>query len=185
VAAIRSVEATGKAGLLNCVERVESIADAMLARAAVRVAVVLVSDATIQNYREDLINPVINSSDPNDLSRRFPEQLVQNAMAALERRMGPSLAPLFVVQLNTQTDRWNEAYYDGVKAVAQNTMGEALFCTTWAAIGDSIDSVFTRLRSHYSARMTIPIHGDSVIIEIQSSSGTRLSYRSHFTVPTR
>jgi hypothetical protein len=93
---VRSIEVTGKSGLLNCLERVESIADAMLARSAVRVGVVFVSDATVQNYREDLINPIINASDPNDLSRRFPEQLVRNAMAALARRMEPSLAPLFI-----------------------------------------------------------------------------------------
>jgi hypothetical protein len=185
LAAIQSVEVTGKAGLLNCIERVESVADAILARSAVRVGVVFVTDATIQNYREDLINPVINSSDPNDLSRRFPEQLVQNAMAALERRMGPSLAPMFVVQLNSQPDRWNVAYYDGLKAVVQNSMGDAQFCVTRAAIRDSLESVFARLRSHYSASVAIPVHGDAVVLEIQSTSGTRLTYRSHFTVPAR
>jgi hypothetical protein len=187
VAAIQSVEVTGKAGLLNCIERVESVADAMLARSAVRVGVIFITDATIQNYREDLINPVINSSDPNDLSRRFPEQLVQNAMAALQRRMESSFAPLFIVQLSTQDDRWNEAYYDGLKTVVQNTLGEALFCATRAAIRDSVERSFARLRSHYSARIAVPIFGDSVVIDIQSATtdGPRLVYRSRFTLPAR
>jgi hypothetical protein len=184
VAAIQSIEVTGKSGLLHCIEGVESVADAMLAKSAVRVGVVLVSDAVVQNYREDLINPVLNSSDANDLSRRFPEQLVQNAMAALERRMEPSLAPLYVVQLNTQTDRWNEAYYDGLKLLTQNTMAEAFFCASRAAVADSITSVFERLRGHYSARVAVPASSDSVEIEIESAKedGPRLIYRSRFTM---
>jgi hypothetical protein len=187
IAAIHSVEATGRAGLLNCIERVEAVADAMLARSAVRVGVIFVTDAVVQNYREDLINPVINSSDANDLSRRFPEQLVQNAMTALERRMEPSFTPLFIVQLNTQADRWNEAYYDGLRTVAQNTMGQALFCATRAAIGESLERCFERLRSHYSARIAVPVSGDSVQVELESAGadGPRLLYRSRFTLRTK
>lgn len=167
--------------MLNCIERVEAIADAMLAKSAVRVGVLFISDATIQNYRQDLINPAINLSDSNDLSRRFPEQLVQNAMSGLEQRMARALAPLFVVQLSYQTDRWNEAYYDGLRTVAENTMGEALFCATRGAIADSVDHCFLRLRQHYSAAIHIPKQGKTVDIEIHSN-GLRLLYRSRFVL---
>ena len=184
---IQSVEVIGKAGLLNCMERVESIADAMLARSAIRVGVIFVTDASVQNYREDLINPVINSSDSNDISRRFPEQLVQDAMTALSRRMAPSLAPLYIVQLNYQTDRWNEAYYDGLRMVAENTMGEAQFCATRAAIPDSVERCFMRLRAHYSARFAVPPQEESVNVDLNtsSSSKSRLHYRSRFTMRTK
>jgi hypothetical protein len=180
--AVQSVAAIGKPGLLNCVERVESIADAILARSAVRVGVLFISDADVQNYRQDLTNPVINSSDPNDISRRFPEQLVQDAMAALSRRMASSLAPLDIVQLNYLTDRWNEAYYDGLRAIAGNTLGEVQSCATRAAISGSIEQSIARLIEHYSLRVTVPVHGDSVAVELYCNPAdlVRLLYRTRF-----
>jgi len=183
IQAVQSVGVIGKPGLLNCIERVESIGDAILTRSAVRVGVLFISDADVQNYRQDLINPVINSSDPNDISRRFPEHLVQDAMAALSRRMAPALAPLDVVQINYLTDRWNEAYYDGLRAAAENTMGEAQFCATRAAIPAAIEHSFARLIQQYSVRITVPAHEESVAIELKSSApgAEHLMYRSRFT----
>jgi hypothetical protein len=184
VQAVQSVAAIGKPGLLNCIERVESIGDAILARSAVRVGVLFISDADVQNYRQDLINPVINSSDPNDISRRFPEHLVQDAMATLSKRMAPALAPLEIVQLTYLTDRWNEAYYDGLRAVTENTMGEAQYCVVRAAIPAAIEHSLARLIEQYSVRITAPSHGDSMAIELKTSApgAEHPMYRSRFTL---
>ena len=40
-------------------------------KSPVRVSVLYITDRNIYNYREDYTNPVINGSDPHDLSRVF------------------------------------------------------------------------------------------------------------------
>src|SRR5262245_44138684 len=95
-AAIRALPVSGKAGLLDTVETAAGIADAVLAKALVRVAVLYVTDSDVRNYREDFSNPVINSSDSHDLSRRFPEGLVQERITRLEQRLASMQTPLFI-----------------------------------------------------------------------------------------
>ena len=43
-------------------------------KSPVRVSVLYITDGSIYSYREDYTNPVINESDPHDLSRRFPRR---------------------------------------------------------------------------------------------------------------
>ena len=64
---------SGKTGLLATIDTAGRIADPMLEKSAVRVAILYITDGDVRNYREDFTNPVINSSDSHDLSRRFPE----------------------------------------------------------------------------------------------------------------
>jgi len=182
---IQSVTATGKPGLLTSIEQIESIADAMLARSAVRVGVLFISDADVQTYRRDLTNPVINSSDSNDISRRFPEQLVQDTMAAFSSRMASAMAPLEIVQLNDLDDRWNEAYHDGLRTIASGTYGELRFCATRASIPQTVTEAVAHLVEHYSLRILVPSQDDSVTVSMFAvpEGQMRLTYRSRFSLP--
>jgi hypothetical protein len=99
---------SGKTGLLATIDTAGRIADPMLEKSAVRVAILYITDGDVRNYREDFTNPVINSSDSHDLSRRFPETLVQEKIAKLdvlaaERARSSS-------STSARTDRLNEAY---------------------------------------------------------------------------
>ena len=57
--------------MLGTVPSALGLADALLRKAPVRVSVLYLTDGGIYSYREDYTNPVINQSDPHDLSRRF------------------------------------------------------------------------------------------------------------------
>ena len=61
---------SGKTGLLPTIDAIGGIADAMIKKSAVRLAILYVSDGDVKNYREDFANPVINSSDAHDLEHR-------------------------------------------------------------------------------------------------------------------
>ncbi|MGH9692891.1 MAG: hypothetical protein ACRD5Z_02030, partial [Bryobacteraceae bacterium] len=97
--AIQALPATGKAGLLDTLVSVAGIADGIERKSHVRVAVLYVTDSSIYNYREDFTNPVINTSDPHDLSRRFPERLIFEKVSSLESQISSDQAPVFVVHL--------------------------------------------------------------------------------------
>ena len=83
---------SGKAGLLTTVDVIGRIADSMLKKSPVRVAILYITDGDVRNYREDFTNPVINSSDFNDMSRRFPETLVQEKIARRVSRSSLTLS---------------------------------------------------------------------------------------------
>src|SRR5205085_12277780 len=70
--ALTDLPINGKSGLLDTIEAAAQLADSVAAKSNVRVAILYVSDSDVRNYREDFTNPVINSSDSRDLSRRFP-----------------------------------------------------------------------------------------------------------------
>ena len=127
-ALVKGVDETGKAGLLTTVESAAAIGDSLLARTNVRVAVLYVTDSNIYNYREDFTNPVINSSDSRDLSRRFPDQLIREKIQKLSDSLAASETPLFFVHLNYFSDRINEAYQRGLLQLAEETGGIGAFC---------------------------------------------------------
>jgi hypothetical protein len=185
-AAIRNVPVSGKAGLLESVETMETIADSILSKASIRVAVFYVTDSDVGNYREDFTNPVINWSDSHDLSRRFPEQLIQEKIAKMEARLAGSQAPLFIVHLNYRSDRLNEAYQNGLKRLAEVTGGSAVFCRSIAEIPDSIGKTLATIDSHYSVSLEAPERaGKSVEVQLElaksgNGNGRNLTYRTRF-----
>ena len=185
--AIRALPVSGKAGLLDTVEMAEGIADAILTKTALRLAVFYVTDSSIENYREDFINPVINTSDTHDLSRRFPEQLVQERIARLEKNLARRQTPLFIVHLIYRSDRLNEAYQNGLKQLAETTAGTSLFCRSNAEIPEAIKKTFETIASHYSVCLELSnraIESTEVQLAIAGNeSGDRsLIYRTRFTV---
>lgn len=147
VTAIQDLSISGRAGLLDTVETATVLADHLMDRSKVRVAVLYITDSSIYNYREDFTNPVVNSSDGRDMSRRFPEGLVKEKIRQLETRLGAREAPVFIVHLNYQSDRLNEAYQTGLIALANTTGGNAAFCRSIGEIPSAIDSVFGAITS--------------------------------------
>jgi hypothetical protein len=182
--AIHEAPVSGKAGLLDTVETVETIADAVLAKSTVRVAVLYITDSDIANYRDDYTNPVINSSDSHDLSRRFPEALVQEKITRLAAKLAVHQAPLFVLHLKYRDDRLNEAYQIGLKELAVTTAGASAFCRSNAEIGPALNSLFETIRAHYSLSLEVPVRcRRNMEVQVSLPGGDRaLSYRTRLSL---
>lgn len=178
--AIQELTISGRAGLIDTVETALALADAMLAKAKVRVAVLYVSDSLVGNYREDFANPVVNSSDSRDMSRRFPEALIKERMQQVLARVGRTQTPLFVVQLSYENDRLNEAYQTGLIEVAAATGGVAEFCRTLVEIPTVIDGMIKRIADHSSAEIEFPIAKARQWDVELVAEGTEVRYRNRF-----
>lgn len=178
VDAIREVSISGKAGLLDTVETVSQIADGMMSKARLRVAVFYVTDSLIGNYREDFTNPVVNSSDSRDMSRRFPEGLVKEKIQQLVASLLKQQTPLFIVHLNRQSDRLNEAYQTGLLELATATGGQAEFSRTIADIPAAIDRLFESIVSHQSVELEVQ-SGKARQVDLElAAEGRELRYRT-------
>jgi hypothetical protein len=180
--AMSLITPSGKPGLLEAVQPSLTIADSILDKASVRAAVLFITDSNIYNYREDYTNPVINSSDSRDLSRRFPEGLIRERTAQLSAEAGRSGAPLFIVHLDYRRDRLNEAYQIGLSEVAQSTGGEARFCRSAGEIAPSIAAIVRSIREHYRVDIALP-DTSSRSVQVQlGSGGESLQYRQRYTL---
>jgi len=186
IAGIREMGVAARAGLLDSVETAERIADSMLSKASVRVAVLYVTDSDVQNYREDFSNPVINSSDSHDLSRRFPETLVREKISKLSADLGERQAPLFIVHTRYRSDRLNEAYQAGLKQLADVTGGAAHFCRSDAEIGDTVRRALDSITSYYSVTVALPARpARNFQLQLESGAGKALNYRARFVLKGR
>lgn len=178
---------SGKTGLLATIDTAGHIADAMLEKSAVRVAILYVTDGDVRNYREDFTNPVINSSDSHDLSRRFPETLVQEKIAKLDAVLAAEQAPVFIVNVSQQGDRLNEAYQNGMKQLAETTGGAAFFSRSTTEIPEAIRRSFDAVASHYSLTLDLPEHvSRRPQIHVTLAEGGRsLTYRTRIVLRPR
>ena len=154
-AAISGYAATGKAGLLTTVESAAAIGDSLLTRSNVRVALLYVTDSNIYNYREDFTNPVINSSDSQDLSRRFPDQLIREKIQKLSDSLAGSETPLFFVHLNYFSDPINEAYQRGLMQLAEESGGMGAFCRSRGEISQAVDKIVSAAATHWSVAVEL------------------------------
>ena len=148
--AIRGLTVSGRAGLLNAIEPVQTLADTIASKARVRVAILHVSDSNITNYREDYTNPVVNSSDAGDMSRRFPEGLIQEKTKQLLAAVLGSDTSLFLVQLRYPNDRLNNAYQVGQLDLATASGGAAEFCRSLAEIPVAMEQMMKTVLSTQS-----------------------------------
>jgi hypothetical protein len=180
--AIQALPVSGKAGLLDTVEVAARIADKMLASAAVRVAVVYLTDSNVTNYREDFTNPVINSSDQHDMSRSFPEGLIREKISKLEPKLALYQAPLFVIHVAYRSDRLNEAYQTGLLQLASVSGGSSAFRRSRAEIPDAISSTFHSVAAHYSVALRMPQRPPKVIQVQLEVPGHALTYRNRFVI---
>jgi hypothetical protein len=153
---IQSLSPSGVPGLLGAVPSALALGDAILRKSAVRVSVLLVTDGSIYGYREDYTNPVINESDPHDLSRRMPGALIEEAFSKLKDPAGSLQAPLFIVHLNYRQDRLNVVYQNGLDTLASSTGGMVGFCRSQAEIPKVIAAMFTRISSAWRLNLAVP-----------------------------
>ena len=185
--AISSQTLSGKTGLLATVDSIESIADSMLKKSTVRLAILYITDGDVRNYREDFTNPVINDSDSHDLSRRFPETLVQEKIAKLDAILAAQLTPLFIVDLNQHTDRLNQAYHNGLKQLAETTGGAAFFSRSTTEIPEAVRKSLQVVASHYSLTLALPerVPARLQIKLTMPASDSSLSYRTRIVLHRR
>lgn len=171
--AILSFPVSGRPGLLETLETMSRLADAVLEKAPVRIAVYYVTDSNIYSYREDFTNPVINWSDSGDLSRRFPEGLVRDRISKLAAKLSAAQTPLFITHVEYRTDRLNEAYQNGLMQVASVTGGQAVFCRSNAEIQPAVTNMVKTILSHYGLDLKVPPGAaENLAIKIESQNGT-------------
>ncbi|MGE5647940.1 MAG: VWA domain-containing protein [Acidobacteriota bacterium] len=180
--AIKGVAVAGKAGLLDTVEVAERVADTMLAKSAVRVAVVYITDSSVANYREDFTNPVINSSDSHDISRSFPEGLVREKISKVGANLALFQTPFFAVHIAYRSDRLNEAYQTGLLHLATLSGGSSAFCRSRAEIPDAISAMFRTVAGHYSIALRMPQKPPKAVQVQLECPGQVLTYRNRFVL---
>ena len=171
-------------GLLGTVPAALGLADAMLRKAPVRVAVLYVTDGSIYSYREDYTNPVINESDPHDLSRRFPGALIQEKVSRLVDTASSLQPPLFIVHLNYRRDRLNLIYQNGLETLTEATGGKASICRSVAEIPEAISGAFARILSGWRLTLEFPAkmrYNTQIHLSAPCrDEALRLSWRTHF-----
>jgi hypothetical protein len=182
VEAVQSLNISGKAGLLDTVEFLGRTGDAVLARSAVRAAVLYVTDSDIQNYRENFTNPSVNSSDTRDLSRKFPQTLIQERITKLSARLARQQTPLFVVHLVYRADQMNQAYQSGLQELAELTAGRIVFCRSAAEVSGAVRQTMDAIENHYSLTLALP-PGARNPLEVQiASAGAKVAvYRTRLS----
>ena len=180
-AAILGAPVSGRAGLLETIEPSARLATKLLRKTGVRTAVLYLTDSNISNYREDYTNPVINMSDARDLSRRFPEALINEKSAKTGAVLGETDAPVFVVQLAFLRDRLNEAYHTGLQQMAEATGGQAEFCRTQGDIATTICVVFDKIMAVWAVDVEIPA-GTPRNFTVHLSGSSDVQYRTRFVM---
>ncbi len=181
---IRSLSPIGTPGLLGTVRTALSLADTMNRKYPVRVSVFYITDGSIYSYREDYTDPVINPSDHNDLSRLFPDVLINEKISKLVRHIDALQAPLFVVQLDYRQDTLDMAYQNGLETLTRTTGGEAAICHSIDEIPQLISRIFARITSAWWLTLPVPARAPKQLqIGLSASCGQgnlQLSWRSHF-----
>ncbi len=183
VDAIKDLATMGKPGLLETVSPALALADSIMRKSPVRVSVLYITDGNIYNYREDYTNPVINGSDPHDLSRVFPDALIQDKTSKLVGEVSALEAPLFVVHISYRGDTLNASYQNGLLTLADTTGGKGQVCRSVGEIPDAIAAAFTRISNAWRLTLDVPpkFHSNAQIHVGATCGGddARLSWRIH------
>ncbi|HSW49092.1 MAG TPA: hypothetical protein VLH09_02910 [Bryobacteraceae bacterium] len=179
--AIGALPVSGRAGLLESLQAAASVGDAVLSKAAIRLAVLYLTDSDVRNYREDFTNPVINESDRRDMSRRFPDALIRERISKLETALARLQTPIFILHLNYRSQGLNEAYQAGLMRLASITGGTSLFCRSQAEIPDATGKILDAILAHYSIEVELPPDAPATLGIVLESPGRTLNYRSQFT----
>jgi hypothetical protein len=180
--ALETMPVTGKAALLDTLESAVQLGDSVASKSNVRVAVLYISDSEVRNYREDFTNPVINSSDSRDLSRRFPEGLIRERISRIGMSLAKYQTPVFIVHVRYASERLNEAYQNGLSQLAKLTGGSAQFCRSAAEIPDAIAATVQSLASQYRVHVQLPAKTPKSVTLSLSSGDRVLDYRTRFVL---
>ncbi len=175
---IGGLSISGRAGLLEVLEPAARLTDSILAKSRVRMAVLYLTDSLISNYREDYTNPVVNSSDANDMSRRFPEGLVNEKIQRIKTEIAGAQAPIFIVHVHYQNDRLAAAYQTGLLELATSTGGTAEFCHAVGDIPGAIAEVMGAISTQQTAEVEWRDFAKLKQIELSvEADGRTLHYR--------
>jgi hypothetical protein len=180
IQAIQTASTTGSAGLLGALEPAAQLSDGIMEKSPVRIAVLFVTDSNIHNYREDYTNPVINSSDTRDLSRKFPDALIREKTTRLSSALAAYDSPIFVVHLAYMRDQLNTAYQTGLQQMAQSTGGSAIFCRSPADIPVEISAAIARITTHWAVDFEVPKDTPRRFTVEMAGKDLQLDYRSRF-----
>ena len=183
--AIEQLPVSGHAGLLETVETALRLGDGILTKTTPRLGLVYLTDSNVYNYREDFTNPVINSSDSRDLSRRFPEGLVREKISKLQNRAQGSETPLFIVHLDYRNDRVNEAYQTGLMELASTTGGTAAFCRSVSEIPETVSRIMRIIASHWSIEIELPAELPKLVQIQVENNGQPLHWRARLAPQVR
>jgi hypothetical protein len=173
---------SGKAGLLDTIATASRVAEAVGAKTGIRVAILYVTDSDVRNYREDFTNPVINSSDSRDLSRRFPEGLIREKISRIDDSLAAFQTPVFIVHIAYSAQRLNEAYQTGLLQLATSTGGAASFCRSSADIPSAIAGAVSQIVAQYRVDVQLPPKAPKSVNVSLSSGDRALTYRTRFTL---
>lgn len=174
---------SGRAGFFEMVDVIAGVTDPVMRQNPVRAAVLYVTDSEIHNYRQDYTNPVINSADSRDLSRRFPDALIREKVSTLTNELLRTSVPIFVVHLNYRNDTLNEAYQTGIKRLAQATGGRSVFCRSIAEIPVAIGDMVNAIQAMDIVEVAVPDGVTGVVsLTLEHPSGP-IEYRSLFDIP--
>lgn len=182
LAAINEYAGGGKAGLLDTVEQAARLGDRLLDKSGARVAVLYVTDSNVYNYREDFTNPVINSSDSRDLSRRFPDQLVREKVQKLGDGLQTSETPVWMVHVSYRVDAINEAYQRGLQQLAEGTGGQAVICRSLTEIPEAVGRAMVGVREQWTVVVELPVGKMKNVTVGLKAPECEMTYRERFMV---
>lgn len=178
VETLEALPNSGVPGLLNAIAPAASTAQSVLAQAHVRVAVLFVTDGSIEDYRGDYSAEVVNPSDRGDLSRRFRDRVIQERVSTLAASLSGYGAPLFFIHLNESEDELDVAYQNGIRRFADETAGEAYFVRSVSDVKAAVDQAWERIADHYSVHLEQPAGaGKAFQVRLESNRGFELRYR--------
>lgn len=190
---IQAIQVNGKAGLLDTLEPVSKLAAGMMQKANVRVAVLYVTDSGIGNYRADYLNPVVNSSDSGDLSRRFSDRAVQEQMSRQTEALSQFTVPIFILHLNYRTDSMNLAYQSGLERIAAASGGLTLFSRASDDTDSLLKTLLKRIQSSYFLGVEAPApdkkrRAVKLRVEAQKADGQlpgKITHREQVSLPKK
>lgn len=174
----------GKAGLLESVQALADFSSSLMRRSSVRVAVILVTDSDVSNYRTEYSNPPINRSDRRDLSRRFEGRALQEEISRLSTAMVRFPVPLLVVHVAPGRDSLNRTYQDGLVQVAGAAGGRLFLSKSTGDIPRTLQEAFEWADSFYAVEFEVPLR-PSGLFEIEARLGAALSPTMRLTHPAR
>jgi hypothetical protein len=182
-AALQALTVSARPGLLNSLEATQQLADAIAAKAQVRVATLWISDSNVARYREDYTNPVVNSSDGGDMSRRFPEGLIQERIRQLTASLNRGETPVSLVHLQYQGDRLNTAYQTGLNELMRASGGTSDFCRSVAEIPPAVEKALEQILMQYTAEVEFPLAKAKQLDVVVEAGDREVQFRARRRLP--
>ena len=181
---ILQIRQFGKAGLLESIQALADFSSSLMRKSSVRVAVILVTDSDVANYRTEYRNPQINRSDSRDLSRRFPGRALQEEISRLSTAMVRFPIPLLVVHVAPGRDSLNRIYQDGLRQVTGAGGGRLFLSKSTGDISRTLQEAFEWADSFYAVEFQVSPR-PSGLFEIEAKPGAALSPSMRLSHPVR